>query len=862
MLSSATEPSNSSSSQSVIIEVPRIVSEPPISDNTNDNCITQSTTEVRTEKVHNSFALNPQIHHLPISPLNAVMPFANLFSPKHNNSFSSNAKSSHQLKAKKYSLKDEIKSMIQNANQKVLIIMRGLPGSGKSTLAHYLVNGCATGVIISTDHYFTRNGVYNFDPSQLPDAHEWNQKRAKDYIQSGTSPVIIDNTNLEAWEMKPYVSFGHNNGYKIYFLEPDTPWNRNPKELSKKNIHNISKERIENMIYKFANVTVEDVIKSLPTKPLIKSNFVEKVETKSFTETKATTNESLKDLKISLSNIGPSSSNADEDPEECSTSSVSTKPDEVPSSPSQRESSTSQSNDTTEPTSPSSPTCIDIELLLALSERHVDSEDCSSINASEGGSSGISQESGWERDEEFTWSNNNQHNVLNDNDNGYKGFDSTVEPTVDNKNLNEFLDSDPKPKRERKPRNLENKEKCIKEENAEDLEFNEPWDEEDVKNLTKNSNNSFDNGLESSSQTNNNKRMFGLFGIPNYNWEFPPFPINDSNHSTNNTSEISITCYSRQTQTERKDWALLELSQSNKPKEGLETESVEEKENLVSSQFFPNRNVQKVKLHKGTFTNDLPDDMTKAQKLQSLKINFPKAEDSHLNEILDACHENYGWANKLLSEFNDDHFDVATLEQIANESQVSTPDNNSEFDVTKEEELPLESVNQKSSEEPKFVLNLDPNLAAQLELHFGPVSDKSLFNCEDLTVTLSHGVARLLHHNWKKSLNQKPIAQSYPQSSTKISINHNFIDYKSKGLLLEENTPKTEFQEIMDYELAVSLSRQEYDDKLASKLNALGPSQNPKAKELLSTKLKRDQLYLRYPGVDKGFLDEIFESHK
>lgn len=32
-------------------------------------------------------------------------------------------------------------------------------------------------VVLSTDDFFSRNGVYVFDPDFLEDAHKWNQKR-------------------------------------------------------------------------------------------------------------------------------------------------------------------------------------------------------------------------------------------------------------------------------------------------------------------------------------------------------------------------------------------------------------------------------------------------------------------------------------------------------------------------------------------------------------------------------------------------------------------------------------------------------------------------------------------------------------
>ncbi|CAI9600369.1 unnamed protein product [Staurois parvus] len=66
---------------------------------------------------------------------------------------------------------------------KVLILLRGAPGSGKSTLARMLLEQHPTGVILSTDDYFDQNGQYQYDKNCLSEAHDWNQKRAKDAFE-------------------------------------------------------------------------------------------------------------------------------------------------------------------------------------------------------------------------------------------------------------------------------------------------------------------------------------------------------------------------------------------------------------------------------------------------------------------------------------------------------------------------------------------------------------------------------------------------------------------------------------------------------------------------------------------------------
>ncbi|KAF4019858.1 hypothetical protein G4228_011498 [Cervus hanglu yarkandensis] len=131
----------------------------------------------------------------------------------------------------------------------VLVLLRGLPGSGKSFLARTLQEDNPSGVILSTDDYFYINGQYQFDVRYLGEAHEWNQNRAKEAFEKKVSPVIIDNTNLQAWEMKPYVALSQKHKYKVLFREPDTWWKFKPKELaSPRDNEDITSEKEENVL--------------------------------------------------------------------------------------------------------------------------------------------------------------------------------------------------------------------------------------------------------------------------------------------------------------------------------------------------------------------------------------------------------------------------------------------------------------------------------------------------------------------------------------------------------------------------------------------------------------------------------------
>uniref|UniRef100_A0AC11DIR2 NEDD4 binding protein 2 like 2 n=1 Tax=Ovis aries TaxID=9940 RepID=A0AC11DIR2_SHEEP len=107
------------------------------------------------------------------------------------------------------------------------------------------------GIVFSTDDYFHHQDGYRYNVNQLGDAHDWNQNRAKQAINQGRSPVIIDNTNTQAWEMKPYVEMAIGKGYRVEFHEPETWWKFDPEELEKRNKHGVSRKKIAQMLDRY-----------------------------------------------------------------------------------------------------------------------------------------------------------------------------------------------------------------------------------------------------------------------------------------------------------------------------------------------------------------------------------------------------------------------------------------------------------------------------------------------------------------------------------------------------------------------------------------------------------------------------------
>lgn len=162
----------------------------------------------------------------------------------------------------KKTLDKSIKNVIIAQMKKELIIMRGLPGSGKSFLAKQLAG--ETGVICSADDFLYENGEYVWTAERVMEAHRLNGAKIMEVINTGASPIVVDNTNVSRWELrqfKPIIEIAMRKGYEARIEEPNTPWAFNAEELAKRNSHGADKERIENRMRKWVNnPTVEEIL--------------------------------------------------------------------------------------------------------------------------------------------------------------------------------------------------------------------------------------------------------------------------------------------------------------------------------------------------------------------------------------------------------------------------------------------------------------------------------------------------------------------------------------------------------------------------------------------------------------------------
>lgn len=94
------------------------------------------------------------------------------------------------------------------------IIVRGLPGSGKSTVARQICHSMTVfervSIICEADDYFMVNGVYNFDVSKLPQAHNTCFSKAVRAMEEGNN-VIVSNTFTSIKELRPYFMLAKRN---------------------------------------------------------------------------------------------------------------------------------------------------------------------------------------------------------------------------------------------------------------------------------------------------------------------------------------------------------------------------------------------------------------------------------------------------------------------------------------------------------------------------------------------------------------------------------------------------------------------------------------------------------------------------
>jgi predicted kinase len=127
---------------------------------------------------------------------------------------------------------------------KELYLLRGIPGAGKSTLAKSI-----GGIHMEADQYFMEDGKYNFDVTQLKNAHNYCQSQTKAWMRTDSEQVnalkiVVSNTFTQEWEMEAYYEMAKEYGYTVYSLIVE---NRH----GGKSEHNVPKASLDKMENRF-----------------------------------------------------------------------------------------------------------------------------------------------------------------------------------------------------------------------------------------------------------------------------------------------------------------------------------------------------------------------------------------------------------------------------------------------------------------------------------------------------------------------------------------------------------------------------------------------------------------------------------
>lgn len=128
-------------------------------------------------------------------------------------------------------------------DDKVFIILRGLPGSGKTHLSNILKNNILpknSSRIVSADQYFTnKDGEYIYDSKKIKEAHQYCFDSANEAIILNIPFIIVDNTNISVSSYDKYLDLATQNQYDVIVIEIVVNDRDLAKEVISRSVHNI-----------------------------------------------------------------------------------------------------------------------------------------------------------------------------------------------------------------------------------------------------------------------------------------------------------------------------------------------------------------------------------------------------------------------------------------------------------------------------------------------------------------------------------------------------------------------------------------------------------------------------------------------
>ena len=131
-------------------------------------------------------------------------------------------------------------------------VLRGLPGSGKSTYTKVL--GATRK--FSADDFFLKDGVYQFDPNYLPQAHAYCLRSYTNWVRDPEvrdfgEVIAIDNTNISVAEVAPYAALALAYGWELKIINFSCPL----EQAHARNTHGVPLSVMEQMAKKLEEET-------------------------------------------------------------------------------------------------------------------------------------------------------------------------------------------------------------------------------------------------------------------------------------------------------------------------------------------------------------------------------------------------------------------------------------------------------------------------------------------------------------------------------------------------------------------------------------------------------------------------------
>jgi uridine kinase len=125
-----------------------------------------------------------------------------------------------------------------------LYLIRGVSGAGKSTFAMTLWAAGIVERMFEADDFFYHNGVYQFNPARLSEAHRYCQLNTKYVLEQGKS-VSVSNTSTTEFEVLVYETIAKECNANFVSIIVENRHNG-------VNIHNVPEEKLEQMKRRFS----------------------------------------------------------------------------------------------------------------------------------------------------------------------------------------------------------------------------------------------------------------------------------------------------------------------------------------------------------------------------------------------------------------------------------------------------------------------------------------------------------------------------------------------------------------------------------------------------------------------------------